>query len=356
MEPLILVINPGASSSKVALYRGDKEEATETLYHDDSITKLPTNEQYKPRLLAVEKFLAANKVKLEQLSAVVGRGGAFKPLAGGTYEISQHLLDDILAGKVAADHVSNLGSLMAHEIAQKAGKPAYFADPVSVDEFIPEARLSGLPELPRVSLLHALNIRAVAHRAADELSKSFDKFSGVVVHLGSGISVAAIRKGRIIDVNNANDGGPFSPERAGTLPTTGLIKLCFSGKYDEKSMIKRATKEGGFLAYLGENDMRKISERADKGDKDCQAVLDAFVYQVVKEIGAYAAALEGDFDCIILTGAGARPPYFVVEEIEKRVAWMGKPVKRYPGEGEMEALASAALRVLAGKEKAKEYK
>jgi butyrate kinase len=356
MEPLILVINPGASSSKVALYRGDQEEATETLYHDESIAKLPTNEQYKPRLLAVEKFLSANNIQLEQLSAVVGRGGAFKPLAGGTYKINQLLLDDIFAGKVAADHVSNLGSLVAHEIAQKVGKPAYFADPVSVDEFIPEARLSGLPELPRISLLHALNIRAVVHRAASELGEPFDELSCVVVHLGSGVSVAAIRQGKIIDVNNANDGGPFSPERAGSLPTTGLIKLCFSGKYDEKAMLKRATKEGGFWAYLAESDMRKILQRAEEGDEQTRLVLGAFIYQVVKEIGAHAAVLEGKFDCIILTGGGARSPYFVVEEIERRVAWMGKPVKRYPGEGEMEALAWAVMRVLSGKEEAKEYK
>ena len=355
MEPLILVINPGASSTKVSIFSGDMEEEGETLYHDDDIVKLPTNEQYLPRLRAVRSFLGERKVELGELTAVIGRGGAFKPLAGGTYRVNQALLEDILSGNVAADHVSNLGSLMANELAREAGKPAYFADPVSVDEFVPEARLSGLPELPRISLLHALNIRAVAHRAADELGKAFSDLSAVVVHLGSGVSVATLRQGKLIDVNNANDGDPMSPERTGSLPTTGLIKLCYSGKYDQRALIKRVTKQGGFLAYLGESDMRKVVQRVAEGDEEAVLVMKAFIFQLVKAIGASAATLQGEFDCIILTGGTAHDKS-LVEEIERKVAWMGKEVKVYPGEGEMSALASAALRVLRGEEKAKEYK
>jgi butyrate kinase len=352
-EKLVLVINPGSSSTKVALYRDGDEIASKTLYHDESVVKMPTLDQLKPRMEMVREFLKEQKVSPVNLACVIGRGGPFKPLEGGTYEVDGTLIDDIMNGRVSADHISNLGSLMADEIAKEGSVKAYFADPVSVDEFIDEARLSGLPEIPRKSLLHALNIRAVSKRYCEEKKITFDKLNAVVIHLGSGISVAAIREGRIIDVNNANDGGPFSPERAGTLPTTGLIKFAFSGKYDMKGLVSYVTKAAGFKGYLGTGDLKEILDKIDRGDSQADLVLRAFVFQVAKEAGALAGALNGKQEVVIITGGMAQSER-LVNMLDERLSWLG-PVKVYPGEGEMESLADAAFMVLSDKEKVKRY-
>ncbi|MGQ9706422.1 MAG: butyrate kinase [bacterium] len=352
-ERLVLIINPGSSSTKVALYREAVEVSSKTLYHADNVVKLPTIEQLKPRMEMVREFLSEQGVSPSYLACVMGRGGPFKPLEGGIYEVNEVLINDIMNGRVSADHISNLGSLMADEIAKEGGVRAYFADPVSVDEFIDEARLSGIPEIPRKSLLHALNIRAVSKKYCEEKKIAFNKLNAIVIHLGSGISVAAIRDGKIIDVNNANDGGPFSPERAGTLPTTGLIKLAFSGKYDMKGLINYVTKAGGFKAYLGTGDLKEVMERIEKGDKEADLVLRAFVFQVAKEAGAMAGVLNGKQDVILITGGMAQSGR-LVDILKERLSWLGQ-IKVYPGEGEMESLADAAFRLLSGREEVKRY-
>ena len=353
----ILVINPGAGSTKVALFDDEEQLFREEIRHSPEELKKyeSTIEQLPMRKELVLDLLKKWGVELEELDAVVGRGGAFKPLEGGVYEVNQNLLDDIRKGNVQADHPSNLGALIAYEIAQKAGGiPAYFVDPVSVDEFDEVARPSGLPELPRRSLLHTLNSRYVARKAAEELGVRYEDMNMVVAHLGTGISISAHRKGRIIDVNNANDGGPFSPQRTGSLPTTGLIKLAFSGKYDEKSLLRKVTKEGGLLAYLGTDDIPEIERRIDKGDKEAELIYNAMIYQIGKEIGAYAAALKGMVDLIVVTGGMARSERLCAELLPY-IEWIAR-VKFYPGEFEMEALAYGALRALRGEEHPKTYK
>ncbi|HDM43167.1 MAG TPA: butyrate kinase [Firmicutes bacterium] len=352
-EKIVLVINPGSASTKVALYKDGAEVSAKTLYHDEGVVKLPTVEQLKPRMEMVRDFMDDVGVSPSELTAVIGRGGPFKPLEGGTYEVNDALIKDIREGNVAADHISNLGSLMADEIAREAGIKAYFADPVSVDELIDEARLSGIPEVPRKSLLHALNIRAVSKRYCEEKGIDMSSLNAVVIHLGSGISVCAIRGGRIIDVNNANDGGPFSPERAGGLPTTGLIKLAFSGEYDLKGLLKYVTKSAGFKAYLGTGDLKEIMGRIDGGDSKAELVLRAFVYQVVKEAGAMSAVVDGEQEVIIITGGMAKSER-LVDMLRERLNWLA-PIKVYAGEGEMEALADAVFRVISGKEEVKVY-
>lgn len=350
---VILVINPGSSSTKLSIFQETEEGLSSSLTHSESVIKKDTLKQLPDRLNAVLNFIADSDYSLSDIDCVIGRGGAFKPLSGGTYKVNEKLIEDIKEGNVAADHVSNLGSLIAYEVAKKAGVDAFFADPVSVDEFIDESRISGIPELPRISLSHALNIRAVVHRFSGEIGKDYNDINCVVVHLGSGISIGAIRKGRMIDVNNANDGGPFSPERAGGLPTTGLIKLCYSGNFDEEEMLKYVTKKAGFQAYLDKVDMRDIWSDYLAGDEKTGRIVKAFTHQIIKEIGAMSAVLNGELDGIILTG-GLANEKDLVEDIENRVVWISK-VYVYPGEDEMSALASAAHRVLSGAEDFKQY-
>ncbi len=352
----ILVINPGAGSTKVALFEDEKELARKELRHSpEELKKYETTiDQLPMRREAVLNFLKETGIVPEELDAVVGRGGAFKPLEGGVYIVDRDVINDILNGRVQADHPSNLGALIAHEIAEPLGIPAYFVDPVSVDEFHDLARPSGLPELPRRSLLHTLNSRYVARKAAEEIGVNYEDINLVVAHLGTGISISAHRKGRIIDVNNANDGGPYSPQRAGSLPTTGLIKLAFSGKYTEKELLRRVTREAGLMAYLGTDDIPEVERRAfEEGDEEAELIYSAMIYQIGKEIGAYAAALLGNVDLIVVTGGMARSER-LCQELLPYIEWIAR-VKFYPGEFEMEALAYGALRVLTGKEQPKKY-
>jgi butyrate kinase len=351
----ILVINPGAGSTKVALFVDETKAMEESLRHSPvELSAFETTlDQLEFRLGVVESFLRRNDVDRASLSAVVGRGGAFKPLEGGTYRVNDAVLGDVREGNVQASHVSNLGCILARRLAEPFGIPAYFVDPVSVDEFEEISRLSGLPELPRVSLLHTLNTRYVAKVAARSIGEEYERINLIVAHLGTGISISAHRKGRIIDVNNANDGGPFSPQRVGTLPTTGLIELCYSGAHDLKSMLKRATKNGGLLAYLGTDDVPAIYRRIEEGEEKAKLVFDALVYQIAKEIGAAAAALKGDVRLIVVTGGMAKDDH-VTSALLPYIEWIADTVV-VPGENEMEALAFGALRVLRGEERAKEY-
>ncbi len=355
MPHRVLSINPGASSTKVAIYEDENPEVVEVIRHPASEISAfkKTLDQLEYRKKIVLDFLARNKTKLEHLSAVVGRGGAFKRLAGGTYQVNQRMLSDIKEGKIQADHVSNLGALIAYELTKGTGVPAFIVDPVSVDEFPEIARISGLPELERKSLSHALNIRMVGHKAARALGKRYEELKLIIVHLGSGISVTAHERGKMIDVNNANDGGPFSPQRTGSLPVTGLAKLCFSGKYNYPEMYEMLTKRGGLLAYLGTDDVREVEGRIKDGDPKAELIYKAMAYQIAKEIGAMATVLSGKVDSIVLTGGIAHSEK-LLGLIEERVKFIAQ-VLVFPGEDEMEALNLGALRVLNKEEEAKEY-
>lgn len=348
----IFVINPGGGSTKLGYFENEKEIFIEKVYHSpEELKKFETIEkelEYRKKL--VENFIEKKGIDFE---VIVSRGGAFMPLESGTYLITEKLVKDVLEGKVQAQHPSNFGVLIAWEIAKKRKIEAYFVDPVCVDEFIDEARISGIPELERKSLLHALNVRYVSHLLAKEVGKDFNELNLVVAHLGTGITIASIRKGRIIDVNNANDGGPFSPQRAGTLPTTGLIKLCFSGKFTEKQLIKYVTKQAGLLAYLGKDMITEIEKDIEKGDKKADLIYRAMIYQIAKEIGAYATALKGKVDYIVITG-GMAISNKLVEKLKEYINYIA-PIKVYPGEHEMEALVAGVLRVKRGEEKPKKY-
>jgi butyrate kinase len=351
----ILSINPGATSTKVALYVNETPLKVEVIRHsaEDLSSFKTTLDQLEYRRNLVLKFLERSQIQVTDLSAVVGRGGPFKPLESGTYAVNQRMLSDIRGGHVQADHPSNLGALIAYELVQGTEVPACIVDPVSVDEFIPEARVSGLPQIERKSLSHALNQKMVARKAAKKLGKRYEELNLIVVHLGSGISVSSHLRGRMIDVNNANDMGPFSPQRVGALPVTGLAKICYSGEYPLKEMIQLLTKKGGLLAHLGTDNVEEVEKRIDEGDGKARLIYDAMVYQIAKEIGAMATTLEGKVDAIILTGGIANSKR-LTDAITGKVKVIAS-VLVFPGEDEMEALTLGALRVMSGEEKTKEY-
>jgi butyrate kinase len=351
----ILSINPGATSTKVSLSEDKNPLVIEVLRHSaDELKAFPkTLDQLEYRKNLVVEFLQKNHFKISDLAAVVGRGGPFRPLASGTYRVNQKMLSDIRSGNVLADHVSNLGALIAYELTKDTQVPAFIVDPVSVDELIPVARISGMPELERISLSHALNIKMVARKAASELRRKYEELNLIIVHLGSGISVTSHLKGQMIDVSNANDGGPLAPQRTGGLPATGLAKLCLSGKYTYTEMYDKITKKGGLLAYLGTDNVEEIEEKIDSGDEKARLIYEAMVYQIAKEIGAMAATLYGKVDAIVLTGGIARSDR-LVNMIKERVSFLSR-VLVFTGEDELKALTLGGLRVLIGEEKEKEY-
>ena len=352
----ILALNPGSTSTKVALFEDHTELWSETQRYDTDVIGRFSGvmEQEEFRLEEIRKCLAAHGATVADLDAVVGRGGLLKPIESGTYEVSDKMLEDLRACTWGA-HASNLGAPLAVRLADEGGcGKAYIVDPVVVDEMCPLARYSGLPEIERRSIFHALNQKAVARRAAVELGKPYAECNLVVAHMGGGISVGAHQKGRVIDVNNALDGdGPFSPERAGSLPVGGLVKLAFSGKYELPQLLKMLTGKGGLVAHLGTNDLREVARRMDDGDEKARLLFEALAYRMAKEIGASAAALSGEVDAIILTGGLAYNERFT-KLIRDRVAFIA-PVKIYPGEDEMQALVEGALRVLNGSEEARRY-
>ncbi|MDI9370396.1 MAG: butyrate kinase, partial [Synergistota bacterium] len=305
----ILALNPGSTSTKVALYEcgpdGAKELWSDTQRYDTDVLGRFSGvmEQEEFRLEEIRKCLAAHETSASELDAVVGRGGLLRPIESGTYEVGEEMLSDLRSCKWG-EHASNLGAPLAMRLAAEGRNPgAFIVDPVVVDEMIPVARLSGLPEIERRSIFHALNQKAVARRAAAELGKPYSECNLVVAHMGGGISVGAHEKGRVIDVNNALDGdGPFSPERAGSLPTGGLIKMAFSGKYELPQMLKMLTGKGGLVNHLGTNDLREVVRRMDSGDETARMLFEAMAYRIAKEIGSCAASLGGKVDAIVLTG------------------------------------------------------
>ncbi|ACJ74841.1 buk butyrate kinase [Thermosipho africanus TCF52B] len=345
---MILVINPGSTSTKVAIFEDDVKKVQETLRHDveelERFNDLMEQEDFRKE--AILKFVESNGYKLEDFDAIACRGGILPPLESGTYIVNEEMVD-YLKNKTRVKHASNLAAVIGYSLS--GGKiPVYITDPVSVDEMIDEARLSGIPEIERLSLAHALNIKAVAREVANQLGKRYEELNMVVAHLGGGISVTAHEKGRMIDVNNANDEGPFSPERTGELPVGDVAKLCFSGKYTKEELKKMFIGKGGVVAYLGTNDVKKVME---EGTEEEKFIIDAMVYQIAKEIGGMCAVLKGKVDAIVITGGIANN----VEVVEKIKSYVFKfaPVFSVPGEFEMEALAKGALRVLKGEEEAK---
>lgn len=351
----ILAINPGSTSTKIAIYDNEKEVFETTLRHQsEEINAFETIfAQYDFRKKVILDALNEAGINLTKLSAVVGRGGLLKPIKGGTYAVDELMLEDLKIG-VLGEHASNLGGVIAHEIASLLHIPSFIVDPVVVDEMQDVARISGMPEIERKSIFHALNQKAVARRAAKEMGKSYESCNFIVAHLGGGISVGAHRKGAVVDVNNALDGdGPFSPERSGGLPVGDLAKLCFSGKYTHNEIKKLIKGQGGMVAYLDTNDGRDAIKMIQEGDENAKVVFHAMAYQVAKEIGMCATVLKGDIDAIILTG-GLAYGEMLIGWIKESVEFLGKIIV-YPGEDEMSALALGGLRVLRGEEVAQSY-
>ena len=341
----ILAINPGSTSTKIGLFKDDQAVFKETLRHslEEISSDIPREEQARFRREALVELLQLKNVDQAELSALVVRGGLLKPLSSGTYLVDDTVYEDLLEAKFGW-HASNLGSIIALPLARKLGIPVYTVDPVTVDEFDTPARYSGLKGVPRLSMSHALNMKAMARRAAAEAGKSYEQLNLVVVHLGSGISVSAHQKGRMIDVNNANEEGPFSLERCGTLPALGLVRLCYSGEYSMEEAIKLLTSRGGIYSYLGTKDFSEVERAVKEDDQEATEVAEAMAYQVAKEIGAMSAVLDGQVDYIVLTGGMAHAEKFV-RMIDKKVSFIA-PLSVIPGEEELEALAAGALRVL----------
>lgn len=350
-----LIINPGSTSTKIGVFEDETLLFEETLRHStEEIAQYASIVDQKDfRKQIILDLLDKKNFDIKSLQVVVGRGGMLKPIPGGTYAVSDELLHDLKIG-VQGQHASNLGGILAREIGGSIGVPSFIVDPVVVDELIPIARYSGVPELPRTSVFHALNQKAVAKRFAKEQGKAYDSLNLIVVHMGGGVSVGAHEKGNVIDVFNALDGdGAFSPERAGAVPSGALVKLCYSGKYTEKEVYKKIVGGGGFNAYLNTNDMRDVEKMVEGGDKNAEEIRDAFIFQVAKNIGSMSCVLKGKVDQIIMTGGIAYDKQ-VIAGLKERVGFIA-PVTVYPGEDELLALAQGALRVLNKEEAAKEY-
>ena len=350
-----LIINPGSTSTKIGVFEDETLLFEETLRHStEEIAQYASIVDQKDfRKQIILDLLKEKNFDIKSLQVVVGRGGMLKPIPGGTYAVSDALLEDLKIGK-QGQHASNLGGILAREIGDSIGVPSYIVDPVVVDELMPISRYSGVPELPRTSVFHALNQKAVAKRYAKEQGKAYDSLNLIVVHMGGGVSVGAHEKGRVIDVFNALDGdGAFSPERAGAVPSGALIKMCFSGQYSEKEVYKKIVGNGGFNAYVGTNDMRDVEKMVQSGDKKAAEVREAFIMQVAKNIGSMACVLKGKVDQIIITG-GIAYDKVVVSGLTERAGFIA-PITVYPGEDELLALAQGALRVMNGEEKAMDY-
>lgn len=350
----ILAINPGSTSTKIALFENDAVLFEESIQHgaEELAGFARSVDQYELRRNRILSCLEAKNYNLSNLDAVVGRGGLLKPLESGTYAVNATMLTE-MKQPGARDHASNLGVLLADEIAKQANAQAFTVDPVAVDELEPIARISGFVEIERKSLSHALNIKAVARRAAASLGKKYEELNLVVAHLGGGITVTAHNRGRMVDVVGGVDSGPFSPERSGSLPLADLIELCYSGKYTLRELMKKLSGNGGLVSYLGTNSTIEISERIANGDQEALLVAQAMAYQIAKSIGGLSTVLKGDVDGIVLTGGCARWEQ-LVNWIEDRVKTIAQ-VMVFPGENEMESLALGALRVLRSEEQAKDY-
>ncbi len=354
MSYRILAINPGSTSTKIALYEEERSLSAVTLRHTtEELSRFgDIIEQLDWRRGLILDTLRNEGFGLDTLSAVIGRGGLIRPVPGGVYEVNSRMRYDLRNAQMR--HACNLGGLLAAQIAHMAKVKAYIADPPVVDEMEDCARITGMPMCTRKPIFHALNHRAIARLHCRKTERRYEESNFIVAHMGGGISIAAHRQGRIVDVNNALDGdGPFAPDRAGSLPSSELIKICFSGQYTQEELLRFISSKGGLVAYLGTNSVAEVMERIAQGDRRSQKMLDAMCYNIAKQIGAMAAALGGRVDGILLTGGIAfnRP---VVEYIESHCSFIA-PVTVYPGENELESLAINALNILHGIEIPKVY-
>jgi len=352
----ILVINPGGGSTKVAVFNGPRQVFAETVEHPPNqlVRFGHVLDQYQLRKSAVLSALDKHEFDPQRLQAIATRGGTLKPLSGGVYRITPRVAADIRHGEYQTLHPALLGPLIGFELSQELKIPAYFVDPESTDEFRDIARVSGFKGIQRIALSHALSCRTVAQETARKLKKPYEKCRFVVAHLGTGITVAAHVHGRQVDATNANDEGPFSPQRTGTLPLSGIVRACFSGHYTEAALMDLLTNRGGLVSYLGTGDIRRVETALAGDNKQVELVYRALVYQVAKEIGAYVVACEGRPDAIILTGGLTLSKRFLAD-LRKWLAPLDLKVFVYPGEEEMSALASRLLAVLSGKERERSY-
>ena len=350
----ILVINPGGTSSKIAVYNRTKNIFNINIKHTQKDLEgfKTVFDQYSYRRDLIEKTLRDNNFQIRDFTCIVSRGGMMKPIEGGTYLINGNMIKD-LKSRVYGEHASNVGALIAKKMGDDYDLPAFVVDPVSVDEMMDISRITGIKDLTIYSLFHALNQKAVCRKIASTLGGKYEDFNFLVAHLGSGVSVVAHRAGRMIDGSGGRISGPFSPERAGSLPSYPLIELCYSQKYSHEEMVAKVSTKGGFYDYLRTKDIPEIEDRVKKGDQYAKLILDAFIYQVSKEIAMFSASLYGRIDRIIITG-GIAYSDLIFEGIRERVGYLSQVI-RVPGEMEMEALAYGALRVITGQEKPKEY-
>lgn len=353
MSYKILAINPGSTSTKLALYEDEIKVLSETLDHPvDEIEKYErVQDQFEMRKEAVLSFLSANNFDIKELSAVVGRGGLLPPVQSGAYEVNEVMVDRLKNNPVV-EHASNLGALIAYEIAKPLNILACIYDSVAVDEMSDIARISGMPDIPRVSFSHALNSRAMAMKVAKKFEREYKDMNFIVAHLGGGISLSAHKKGKMVDIIS-DDEGPFSPERAGRVPCKKLIDLCYSGKFDKRTMHKKLRGKGGISAYLNTLDAREVEKMIEDGNEEAKLIYEAMAYQISKGIGDLATVVEGDVDAIVITG-GIAYSNMMTSWIERRVKFIA-PVEIMPGENELESLALGALRVLKGEEKGRNY-
>jgi len=357
MKDLVLVINPGSTSTKISVFNiNGKEVKNEVIRHNpQEIAKFArVADQHDFRAKSIQNFLSANNILEKDFAFIGGRGGFLKPIQSGTWIVNNKMLEDL---KIAArgEHASNLGAIIAYDIAKRNDIKAYIVDPIVVDELDNVARITGFPEIERTSVFHALNQKAVARKAAQELGIEYTEGNFIVAHLGGGTTVGAHRKGKVVDVNNGVYGeGPISPERSGTTPVEDIVNLCYSGKYDKPTMLKKIHGKGGVYAHLGTSDIREVVKEAKAGNAKFKLVLDAMLYQVCKEIGAMAAVLCGKVDAVAVTGGLAFEPY-ITDSIKSRVEFIAKFLV-FPGEDEMDALFRGAVLSVNGKAPLNEYK
>ena len=351
----ILVINPGSTSTRIAVFHDGSEQLSQTARHTNGDLRQfgSVIEQLPLRMTVVRRFLSEKGLSAYDFDAFVGRGGSLRPIPGGTYAVGPDMIEDLRTCRYGS-HASNLGALMAYQLATAANRPAFIVDPIAVDELEPIARITGCPEIEKRSLFHALNQKSMARRFACSIGRLYEELTLIVAHLGGGISVGCHRNGRVVDVNNALDGsGPFSPERSGTMQAGQWTELILGGGISLPGALRMIAGKGGIVAHLGTSDTREVEKRIAEGDGHARLVYDAMIYHIAREIGAAAATARGRVDAILLTGGMAHSGY-VTERLKEYVQFIG-PVHVMPGENEMAALAEGACRVLYGIEAAREY-
>ncbi|MBD3332202.1 butyrate kinase [candidate division GN15 bacterium] len=355
MSHHMLIINPGSTSTKVALFDGKKKLSEQVIRHEGEKLRKFDNvaDQFEFRMEAIDPWIDSLNLQPVDVKAVVGIGAPLRPLEGGSYAINDRMLEE-LQQRTWSNHASNLGAIISFYLGDRYGVPAMIVDPITTDNFTELARVSGIKEIKRKCRSHALNLKEVCRRQAARAGTTLEDVNFVAVHMGGGISVAALARGRVVDVNDGLLGmGPFSPDRCGAVPIGGLVKLCYSGKYSEKEMLDKLSKHSGLVSYLGESDLRKVEEMIDAGDERAELYFNAMAYQIAKEIGAAAVVLEGEFQSVVLTGGMANSER-LVDQVARRIEFLGD-IHVVPGEFEMEALAAAGYRFLTGEEDLKEY-